>query len=73
MTATEICKLILGRDNRIDNEHFDKEHQRMMNMDKFSLFLHTNISQETIMQMRTLPVINDNHLMISIISRGLDI
>ena len=73
MTATEICKLLLGRNIAKVRKYYDKENQEMINMNKFSAFILASIKQETMMKTKGLTVIRNNYLVISIISCGVDI
>ena len=72
-TTTQVCKLILGRNNLTTGEYYNEDHGQIINIRKFSTFLQANIKQETIMKTRQLPVMRNNSLAISFIMNGLDI
>ena len=70
-TASIVAKLLKGQDTaRVTGEVFDMYHKKVINKERFVIFLNKNVQTNTIMKQRQLPLLRDNVDLFSLLSSG---
>ena len=72
-TITYAARYILGRETTENEPYFCEFHKRTMSKISLALFLKSHVDRNKIMQIRSLPLMNDHATAILSISEGIDI